>query len=417
MTTPLTPTDKVTPQISVVIPAYNHARYVVEAIQSVLAQDFTDYEIIVVDDGSKDSTRAAVAPFGDKVRYIWQENRGLSGARNMGIQAARAPYIALLDADDLWEPNFLSFVYQHLSADPSLGAVHTGSRFVDSDGRALPQSNTVTVAADQMYERLVDGEFFAADAVLVRREVFDKVGFFDLELRASEDWEMWLRVARAYRFGSYAEPLLLYRMHGENMSADPEHMMRYQLMVLEKHFGPAAGDPQQWPRDRQRSYACVYYQVAQGYFLRNNTTKGQQYLGMALEANPEIGRTVAMYYELGCMDQGLGRRGPSPKLNLAKNAQTLLSVLNNVFAQPNLSPRLLAQRTEIFAHAWLGLGTLAYHSEQSKLARHYLWQAFTHAPVFAYRHGLLPMLVKSLLDRQTRGRLKALLGSNSTMQV
>lgn len=396
------------PNISIIIPSYNHARYVGAAITSVLRQTYTNYEIIVVDDGSHDNTREVVAAFSERVRYLWQENRGLPGARNTGIVAARGLYLAFLDADDLWEPSFLATVVGQLQAHPEWGAVHTGSRFVDHEGAPLPQLNTLTVPPEQMYDRLIDGEFFAADAVLVHRVCFDQVGLFDERLRASEDWDMWLRVARAYPFGSLPAPLLLYRMHGENMSADPEQMMRYQLMVVEKHFGAAAGSPDQWPRERQRAYAAVYYQIALGYFLRAQPVRGQHYLGKALEANPALAETLHLYYELGCADQPLGRRNPRSNPNFANNAATLLASLRAVFARPDLSPRLRAHRRSAFAHAYLALGTLAYNGGQLAQARHYLWQALRTAPQLARRYQLLPALGKALLPPRLRDALKAL---------
>lgn len=402
------------PKISVVVPTYNHARYVAEGVRSILAQNYANLEVLVVDDGSTDNTREVMAQFGEPVRYIWQANRGLSGARNSGIEAATGEYIALLDADDFWEPNFLATVLPILEADRTLGAVHTGSRFVDRDGKPLLQQNNVTVPADQMYDRLIDGEFFAADAVLVRRECFEQVGLFDEKLRASEDWDMWLRVARAFRFAGIPDALLNYRMHGENMSADPEHMMRYQLMVVEKHFGLADGRPETWPQDRQRAYAVIYYQVAQGYYLRGNSQRGQQYLRLTLEANPTLVTSPSLFYELGCADQPLGRRGASAQLNIAKNAATLLANLEAIFGQPDLSPRLRTYQRTTMAHAYLALGTLAYNSGQPALARKYLSQAVLKEPQLLQQRRLVTTLGKSLLGSNLRDALKSLFAHRMT---
>ncbi len=398
------------PRVSVIIPTYNHARYVGEAIQSALAQDYDDLEIIVIDDGSTDNTRQVVAQFDHRVRYIWQENKGLSGARNTGIHAARGDYIALLDADDCWLPAFLSSVVARLEADNGLGAVHSGFYFVDGQGKPLPQIEVSTVPDDQMYDRLLDGEFFVPAAVLVRRKCFERVGLFDETLRASEDWDMWLRVAREFRFGGISQPLLHYRIHGNNMSADPEYMLRYQLMVVEKHFGLPDGPPETWPRERQRAYAAVYRYAAQGFYFRGDRQKGQHYLQLALEANPLLTESLDLFYELGCADQPLGWRGGLAQLNFEKNSELLLSSLTDIFARPDLSSRLRARRRAAFAHAYWALGLLAYGSNRLKLARSYLWRALITEPQLGQRRQVWLTLGKTLLGQRLLHAIKSRFG-------
>jgi glycosyltransferase involved in cell wall biosynthesis len=388
------------PQVSVIIPTYNHAHYVGQAIQSVLSQGYDDYEIIVVDDGSKDNTREVVAQFGDQVRYIWQENKGLSGARNTGIDAARGSYIALLDADDCWLPGFLSTLVARLEADPELGAVHSGFFFVDGQGELLPQQGTSTVPDDQMYDRLLDGEFFVPAAVLTRRQCFERVGLFDETLRASEDWDMWLRVARKFRFAGLSQPLLNYRMHGKNMSADPDYMLHYQLMVVEKHFGLPDGAPERWPSERQRAYAAVYRYAAQGFYLRGDKQQGQHYLHLALEANPVLTESVDLFYELGCADQPLGWRGDLAQLNFEENSASLLSSLNDIFAQSGLPSRLRARKRVAFAHAYLALGLLAYGSNRLGTARSYLWRALVTDLQLERRRQVWVTLGKTMLGQR-----------------
>ena len=126
-------------RISVIIPVYNQARYLENAIKSVLIQVFTDYELIVVDDGSTDNCREVVAQFGNRVGYIWQENQGLAAARNTGIEAACGDMIALLDSDDLWLPGFLEKMMQTVSLQPEAVVYCCRARCIDSDGRELPQ--------------------------------------------------------------------------------------------------------------------------------------------------------------------------------------------------------------------------------------------------------------------------------------
>jgi len=397
--------------ISVVIPTYNHAHFLGDAIRSALEQTYAALSTAMVDDGSTDGSRALVASFGERVRYIWQANRGLSGARNTGIQATRGEYIALLDADDFWEPDYLATVHALLAAEPTLGAVYTGLQFVNSKGESLPQPCVATVGHDQLYDRLLDGEFFAPSAVLIRRSCFTAVGLFDEALRASEDWDMWLRVAHVYPFVGIAQPLLNYRVHGNNMSADPAHMLRYQTLMVCKHFGAPEGDPASWPQDRQRAWAATTYFAAQGYFLRGDQAAGQSYLRQAFEANPALTENRDLFYELGCVDQPLGQRGDPATLNLAKNAATLLTALTAIFADPTLAPRVQTKKGAAFAHANLALGMLAYNSGQRAKARTFWLRALRYAPQLTWQDSLLIKLAKSFVKPEMAITMRHWLGT------
>jgi hypothetical protein len=264
-----------------------------------------------------------------------------------------------------------------------------------------------------MYDRLLDGEFFVPAAVLVRRECFERVGLFDETLRASEDWDMWLRVAREFRFGGISQPLLHYRMHGNNMSADPEYMLRYQLMVVEKHFGLPDGPPETWPRERQRVYAAVYRYAAQGFYFRGDRQKGQHYLQLTLEANPSLTESLDLFYELGCADQPLGWRGDLAHLNLERNAELLLSGLRGIFARQDLPSRLRARKRIALAHAYLALGLLAYGSNRLALARSYLWRVLITQPRLGQQRQVWLTLGKTLLGQRLVRAIKSRFGSLS----
>ncbi len=395
--------------ISVVIPTYNHAHFLVDAIESALAQNYPLVEIIVVDDGSTDNTPEIMAAYTDRVHYIRQANRGLSGARNTGILAARGEFIALLDADDFWQPTYLQVTQATLAADSGLGAVHTGMQFVNAQGNPLSQPGAgTTVPADQMYDRLLDGEFFAPSAVLVRRWALAAAGLFDLELRASEDWELWLRISHPYRFAGLPEALLNYRVHGNNMSADPAHMLHYQLLTLEKHFGHALPNRQQENPDHRRAFAAVAYFAAQGYYAQGNWQRGMHHLRQALEANSTLTESVAIFYELGCVNQPLGERGDPATLDLQKNADLVHTSLTQIFQAPDLAAELHAKKKIAFGHAYRALGTLAYNSGKRHLAQCYLWRALSWQPLWIAQKSFATILIKTLLTPQISTFVRAL---------
>ncbi len=224
------------PSVSVVIPAFNYAHYLPQAIASALAQTHSALELIVVDDGSTDGTRAAVAAFTDpRVRYVWQENAGLSASRNTGIREARHAFIAFLDADDIWKPEFLSTALRQFAALPQeFAAVATAPARMDASGAP---------AAGPGYTSAHTGELTVRDfclrnrplssSVVVKRHVFTDCGGFDTALRSSEDRDMWIRLtAHGHRFFFIGEPLAFIRRHPENMSKNAARMKANSQRVL-----------------------------------------------------------------------------------------------------------------------------------------------------------------------------------------
>jgi glycosyltransferase involved in cell wall biosynthesis len=226
------------PAVSVVIPAYNTAEYIGDTLSSVLAQTFTDYEIIVVNDGSPDTPalELAIAPYRNRIHYIVQENRGLSGARNTGIAAARAPFIALVDSDDVWESNYLAHQLALLHERPELAIVYPNAITFGDPMRAgqlfmdlHPSSGPVT------FERLLRQECNVMVSVLARRDVLVAAGLFDESLRSSEDFDLWLRVVKGgWKIGYHREPLVRSRLRSSSLSADGVSMCQHIVRVLDK---------------------------------------------------------------------------------------------------------------------------------------------------------------------------------------
>lgn len=203
------------PRVSVVVPTHNRADLVCETIDSVLAQTYRDFEVIVVDDGSSDETPAVLAAYRDRIRVIRQPNQGVSSARNAGIGAATGEFVAFLDSDDLWLPTKLERQVALLDEDAGLGLVY-------SDGETFDGETSCPLAlfsqANRLYQgdvlhQLFVGNFISTPTPIVRRCVLDETGeFFDNEVVA-EDWDMWLRIAARYPVGLIAEPLVRRRVH------------------------------------------------------------------------------------------------------------------------------------------------------------------------------------------------------------
>ncbi len=226
------------PTISVVIPAYNAARWIGETLESVLAQTYQDFEVIVVDDGSTDETAAVVGEFGGRVRCIQQPNRGQASARNAGIRAARGEYIAFLDADDLWLKEKLHIQVGLLKSSGLAWVYSDAIAFDNQTGRVLFRFGQVDRQyAGDILELLFFTDFIPSPTPVIRKSVFEQVGCFDEHktVQNREDWAMWLRIAACYPVGLTPEPLAEYRVHPTSMTGaeDPLIRLNGHLAVIE----------------------------------------------------------------------------------------------------------------------------------------------------------------------------------------
>ncbi|MDQ2807350.1 MAG: glycosyltransferase family 2 protein [Chloroflexota bacterium] len=208
-------------RVSVVITTYNYGRFIAGAIESVLAQTHPPDEVIVVDDGSTDDTRARVAAYAAQgVRYLWQANRGISAARNTGIRAGQGDLLAFLDSDDRWLPDKLARQLDHLARFPSVGLI-TGSEWqVYESGQRAYYVRRKPVGAVMYYPQiLIENSIGNASLLLIRRACFDRVGLFNEKVGLGQDWDMWIRITRAFPIGVVAGPLIHFTRHADSISA------------------------------------------------------------------------------------------------------------------------------------------------------------------------------------------------------
>ncbi len=222
------------PSISIIMPVYNVQRYVAAAIESVLAQTFGDFELVIVDDGGSDRSVEICASYADpRIRIISQRNRGLAGARNSGISAARGEYIALLDADDSWSPEKLALHKIHLDNNPYVGVSYCGSRFMDAEGTLLRQAQRPKLENITARDILTRNPIGNGSAPVIRKSALATIAFehpgergrecfFDEGFRQSEDIELWIRMALTggFRFEGIDGLLTHYRIVSGGLSAN-----------------------------------------------------------------------------------------------------------------------------------------------------------------------------------------------------
>ncbi|XGV98162.1 MAG: glycosyltransferase family 2 protein [Leptolyngbya sp. BL-A-14] len=223
------------PKVSVVIPAYNAMQYLEATLESVLKQTFTDFEVLIINDGSKDHIVEWFSQIKDnRVKLISQHNQGLSRARNTGITNAQGEYIAFLDADDLWEPSKLEKQVQYLDSHADVGMVSTKVVEIDEKGEVLAEVKVPETEKISLEDLLLSNPILCGSTPLVRHECFDKVGVFDPSLSSAADWDMWIRIALRYSVSAVTEALVKYRRHSTSMSRDCTKMAFDVERIVEK---------------------------------------------------------------------------------------------------------------------------------------------------------------------------------------
>lgn len=221
-----------------VIPTYRHAHHIEKTLESVFAQTFQDFEVIVVNDGSPDDTAAVLRPWVDagRIRYHEQKNRGQSAARNEGLRQVRGEYLAFLDDDDLWPADKLAWQVAILRANPDAVAAY-GYAALTGKGEDFRFPHTAGPSG-KIRTHLLNGNFIVSPGqVLMRTKNLAELGGLDESIKGADDWDLWLRLAACGNFIYEDRCALNYRYHEGNASRDYEHMFHSQMQVLRKHLG------------------------------------------------------------------------------------------------------------------------------------------------------------------------------------
>lgn len=278
-----------TPMVSVIMPAYHTARHIAAALDSVLAQTFSDYEIIVVNDGSPDTEELeqVLAPYRGSITYLKQDNRGVGGARNTGIRAARGRYVALLDSDDVWEPGYLAAQVAELERDPRIEVIYPNALFFgDSPLAGKTWMELYPPEGEITFARLATEQCHIFYGSTARREAVLRAGLFDESLRSSEDFDLWLRIVhQGGRIAYNREVLTRYRKRRGSLSDDPVWMWESYLKVLtkvERTMELPPGNREVVARQCERIRAMVHLYRGKKAFFRGDP---QAAIGHLAEAN------------------------------------------------------------------------------------------------------------------------------------
>jgi glycosyltransferase involved in cell wall biosynthesis len=288
------------PTVSVIIPTYNRARLLGRAVRSVLAQNYQDFELIIVDDGSTDDTEGLVKNLNsEKIRYLrHRQNKGASAARNTGISSARGEYIAFQDSDDEWMPDKLEKQMRAFAvAPPEVGIIYTGFYIIRDNRKIYRPSASITPKDGDILNGIINGEYLVSPQTIVaKRECFEKLGLFDENLPALEDWEMSLRLAKHYHFNYINKPLMQYHIQPDSLSRNKSAMIKSYQLIMERYSDD-------FQRDR-RLLAKHYLRLGNFLYSNGEIGQGREYFVRSIKAYPIDPKAIGVFL-VSCLGTGL----------------------------------------------------------------------------------------------------------------
>lgn len=325
-----------TPKVSIILPAYNHAHFLPESIGSALGQTYPDFELILVDDGSTDQTRELVAGYLDpRIRYHYQDNRGLAAARNTGLRLARGEFIAFLDADDLFMPTKLEQQIRFFETHKAAGLSAGGWKYIDAAGEWIGEYWPWPDPPDLTTGDWLGNCFVNPVSVLVRREWIERVGGFDESLKQVEDWDLWLRLAYAGCRMAWVETFVCaYRFSANQMTRNAAEQKRAAVQMLDKFFAQN-GLPERYRAIRGQVYGRLYRVSAGRELAAGQVDEARGSLSLAAKHQPELRMSWAKSY---LEDLFSPVHMPGSSLNLLDFADRLFKIV------PEDLPGLQAKR-------------------------------------------------------------------------
>jgi len=260
-------------KVAIIIPTYNAANFIEKAIDSVFAQSYSDYEIIVVDDGSTDNTKEILEKYGNRITYILQSNQGVAIARNTGIRNSESEYIAFLDSDDQWLPEKLERQMEILENNIDTSMVHTNDIRISEKGKALYiDSPKIKYLSGKISKYLLLRKAsIKTSTVLLRRECLDKVGLFDscLSRLGVEDRDLWIRFTKYYNAYYIDKLLVKYLVRSNSMSHNTKKMVAGRYYVIDKYYPKKKGLNIQ----RQKMLSAIHFEIADGLSWQDHPQK------------------------------------------------------------------------------------------------------------------------------------------------
>ncbi len=288
-------------RVSVIMPTYNRAGYITKTLESIFAQTFKDYEVIVVDDGSTDKTEEVLRPHLDRITFIRKENGGPGSARNAGIKVAKGEYIAFLDSDDLWLPEKLNGQVKYLDDYPDVGLLFTDFEIFceDENGQERKLREIHINVEGPCFDKLFQKNFIPTLTVIIRKSCMDAVGLFEesRDLVVGEDYELWLRMAMRYRLGYIPKITARYRCHNDNIvGTDLAKNYAGHLRVINKILVRYPEIPKRFNIDMEEYYRNFFYCAGRNLYQNKMYRPAVQYLRQALSYKLFAPKAWTLYF-------------------------------------------------------------------------------------------------------------------------
>jgi hypothetical protein len=388
------------PNVSVVLPTYNRKQLVQETIDSVLRQTYTDFELIIVDDGSTDDTGDALASrYGSRIRYVYQENQGESAARNHGIDLAKGTYVAFIDSDDLWHEDKLMRQMEVAEAHPELGIVSTQAYWINYRGMKLQKppdgsgrQSSVITWSDLVLDNVISG---GGSSALVLKKALDRAEGFDASIRFGEEWDLWIRIAHDHLVHEIPTPLVYYRLNPFGTrswaprAAEADQLYTEHLAIVGKAFERPACAPEDRAGLEAQAYGRLHLRQALVSYGHGNVEKGRHYWQVAIEACPQyatdrqiVGQTVTDY-----VTGFAGVAEPSARL------KTLEAMVTRVVSHlPEPMAPLKAEHRSLLAGCFAEMAFQAALNQETHLARRSAYHCCRVEPSWLRNRGLLKIL-------------------------
>jgi teichuronic acid biosynthesis glycosyltransferase TuaG len=374
-----------TPFVSVIVPCYNQARFVPDAVESILSQTYPHIEIIVVDDGSTDDPQAALAAYSHSIRIIQQDNRGLAAARNAGFRISQGQYLCFLDSDDTLLPHAIARHVEFLESQPDYALSYSAWEQVSEDGLETYTVVRPGISGNVLKPLLLRRFFFFASAVVLRRDCLERVGEFDEAITWGEDADLWMRLSYAgYQFGYVDEPLMRYRIHAKSMTAQvsPEQSKSW-TGLLDKFFS----DPS-LPDDirllKGEAYAVLHYETAGRCYRAGQLELAAYHLSAAVETHPQVQQEWLLEWIAGT---ALDSRTSDP--------EQFIDWAVGILKRNNID---LGRR--VYGRYHVAASFAAYHSKQYQRIRSHILPALAANPSIVVNKGFVRIALESLVRKK-----------------
>ncbi len=398
------------PKVSVIVPAYNRADLVGEAIQSVIDQTYTDWELIVVDDGSTDETAQVVAGFGERVRYIYQGNAGACAARNNGFAVSRGDYITFLDSDDRMLPHNLELLVGLLDARPEVGIAYGWGYFyrqangqrelmdyqricgeippqLDAPWEGAERRPGGTTMEGQILPQLLLEDSMLIGGNLMRRACVEAVGGFDTSISYMEHWDFFLRIAQAgFTYACGRQAVMLYYNHSGNRFRDSAPVLRDHLKILKRILADPA-----WQANlsdvSDRAYYFAYFSNVLANFAYGSLDQGAKSLNVALGYTPMPERDLTLL--TGCIARRVMETSPAAPLDSTRD----------IFALITQTPQTRRLQNQVAALVHMSLALQERRSSNLGLGARHALGAIQHNPSLWRNRGLIRVLIDGMGGR------------------